>query len=88
MADLDCERARKFLDNVRRNRRSQSPRDLAAAARALGYDIDASRGKGSHWFAKNGPGPHFPIPTGKDPVSVGTTTRILRCLEEAYDRAC
>lgn len=88
MPDPDCDAARRLLDDVRRNRRTQSASDLADAARALGYEIDTSRGKGSHWFAKNGPGPHFPIPTSKRPVSVGTTTRILRLLEEAYDRVC
>lgn len=71
-----------------RSAAQKSADELAAAARALGYEIDTSRGKGSHWFAKNGPGPHFPIPTTKKPVSVGVATRILRCLEEAYDRVC
>lgn len=88
MPDVDCEVARKLLDDIRQKRRSKSADELAAAARALGYEIDTSRGKGSHWFAKNGPGPHFPIPTTKKPVSVGVATRILRCLEEAYDRVC
>lgn len=88
MSDPDCRKARQLLDDIRRNRRSQRHQDLAAAAEVLGYRIDKRRGKGSHWYARGGPGDHFPIPTNRDPVSVGVTTAILRILEEAYDDVC
>lgn len=88
MSDAECRKARKLLDDIRRNRRSQSHQDLAAAAEALGYMIDKQRGKGSHWYARGGPGAHFPIPTNRDPVSISVTTTILRILEEAYDDVC
>jgi hypothetical protein len=88
MDSADCSEVRRGLNHVRRNRRSQSPMDLASLAVLLGYTIDKHRGKGSHWYACGGPGPHFPIPTNRDPVAVGVTTRVLRILEEVYEDVC
>jgi hypothetical protein len=86
--DVDCERARRALDAIRRNRRSQTPATLVDAAEALGYEIDRKRGKGSHWWARQLGRPRFPIPTTRSPVSVGVTTRILGILEEVFDDVC
>jgi hypothetical protein len=86
--DVDCERARRALEAIRQNRRSQTPATLADAAEALGYEIDRKRGKGSHWWAKRPGRTRFPIPTGRTPVSVGVTTRILGILEEVFDDVC
>lgn len=85
---IDCDRARHKLDHIRRNRRSQSPQDLADTARSVGYTVDKQRGKGSHWYARQGPAAPFAIPTARDPVAVGTTTQILRVLQEAFDDVC
>lgn len=85
---VDCRRARQCLDDIRRNRRSQSPSDLRQAAAALGYQVTESRGKGSHWWAAQPDTPRFPIPTGRDPVSVGVTTSVLVILEKVYDNVC
>lgn len=87
-SDVDCAEARRLLTEIRRNRRSQSPADLRRAALALGYEIDESRGKGSHWWARRPNGPRFPIPTNRDPVSVGVTTRILGYLEQVLEDVC
>jgi hypothetical protein len=86
--DVDCERARKALDTIRRNRRSQTATTLASAAGLLGYSIDRKRAKGSHWWATQSNQPRFPIPTTRDPVSVGVTTRILGILEKVLDDVC
>jgi hypothetical protein len=88
MRDIDCAEARRLLEEIRRNRRSQSPSDLRRAAVTLGYTIDGSRRKGSHWWARKPDSPRFPIPTTRDPVSVGVTTRILNYLEEVFDDVC
>lgn len=88
MDDSHCRQAQRLLAEIRKHRRSQRSSDLAAAAEALGYMIDKRRGKGSHWYARGGPGPHFPIPTGRDPVAVGITTNVLRILEEVYEDVC
>lgn len=88
MDSTECRDVQRQIDDVRRNRRSQSPKDLAALASSLGYTIDRERGKGSHWYALAGPGPHFAIPTNRDPVSVGVTTQILRIMEEVFDDVC
>ena len=86
---MDCAECRRVLREIRQNRRSQSPGDLARAADLLGYKVDKyRRGKGSHWMAIDGPGPRFPIPTTKDPGRVGTVTTILVILEEVVDRVC
>ncbi len=82
MAERDVDHARKLVAEIRRNRRSQSPEDLARAASALGFAIDRSRSKDSYVWAIRSPGPKFPIPTTKNPVRVGTVTSILRILEE------
>ena len=82
MAERDVERARKHVAEIRRNRRSQSPEDLARAASALGFVIDRSRSKDSYIWAIHPTGRKFSIPTTKNPVRVGTTTLILRILEE------
>jgi hypothetical protein len=81
--DLDL--ARKLITEIRRNRRSQSPADLARVASVLGCDVDRSRSKDSHWWAIHPTGRKFPIPTSKNPVRVGTTTSILRVLEEVLN---
>jgi hypothetical protein len=86
--DVDCERARKALDTIRQNRRSQTSTSLARAAGLLGYSIDRHRAKGSHWWATQPNQPRFPIPTTRDPVSVGVTTRILGILERVFDDVC
>ena len=86
--DVDCERARKALEAIRRNRRSQTATTLAEAAGGLGYKIDRGRGKGSHWWARQPNRPRFAIPTTRNPVSVGVTTRILGILEKVFDDVC
>lgn len=86
--DVDCERARAALEDIRRNRRSQTATTLAAAAEALGYEIVRGRGKGSHWWATQPNRPRFPIPTTRSPVSVGVTTKILGILEKVFDDVC
>jgi hypothetical protein len=86
--DVDCERARKALETIRLNRRSQTTASLAHVASLLGYSIDRHRGKGSHWWATQPNQPRFPIPTTRDPVSVGVTTRILGILEKVFDDVC
>jgi hypothetical protein len=86
--DVDCERARRALQTIRQNRRSQTSSSLAEAAVLLGYSIDRDRAKGSHWWATQARRPRFPIPTGRDPVSVGVTTKILVILEKVFDDAC
>jgi hypothetical protein len=83
--DVDQQRARQALEEIRGNRRSQTPVSLAKAAELLGYTIDKSRGKGSHWWATQPNRPRFPIPTARKPVAVGVTTRILGILEEVLD---
>lgn len=86
--EVDCERARRALEAIRRNRRSQTPTALADASALLGYEIDRGRGKGSHWWARQPNQPRFPIPTTRSPVSVGVTTRILGILEKVFDDVC
>lgn len=88
MEDPDCPEARRLLEEVRRNRRSQSPASLQRAAEALGYTVESGRGKGSHLWARKRDAPRFPIPTNRNPVSIGVTTTILRYLEEVYDDVC
>jgi len=85
---IDCGRAGQALQVIRRNRRSQTKASLAAAAEALGYEIDRARGRGSHWWARQANQPRFPIPTGRDPVSIGVTTRILSILEGVFEDVC
>ena len=86
--EVDCERARKALETIRRNRRSQTATTLASAAGLLGYSIDRKRAKGSHLWATQTNQPRFPIPTTRDPVSAGVTTRILGILEKVFDDVC
>lgn len=86
--ELDCERARKALEAIRRNPRSQKAATLAEAAETLGYEIQRERGKGSHWWARQSNQPRFPIPTTRNPVSIGVTKRILGILEKVYDDVC
>jgi hypothetical protein len=85
MPEPDVDLARKLLSDIRRNRRSQSPDDLAKAARSLGFEVDRSRSKDSRWWAIHPSGRKFPIPTTNNPVRVGTTTSILRVLEEVLN---
>ncbi len=84
---VDVDAARRFLAEIRRNRRSQSPDDLARAARSLGFKTDPRRSKDSYIWAIHPKGPKFSIPTTKNPVRVGTTTSILRILEEVLSDA-
>ena len=74
--------ARKLLADIRQKRRSQSLDDLVRAATALGFEIDRRRSRDSYIWAIHPGGQKFPIPTTKDPVRVGTATRILRTLEK------
>lgn len=46
MDSADCRDVQRQIDDIRRNRRSQSLRDLATLASSLGYTIDRERGKG------------------------------------------
>jgi len=85
---MDCRKARRALDDVRRNKKGQTPASLAHAAETVGYSIARKRGKGSHWMAIDGSGPSFPIPTRRDPVARGMVSKILAILEEALDRNC
>lgn len=85
---VDCDRVREALQEVRRNRRSQTAATLAEVAEELGYEIVRGRGKGSHWWAKQPNQPRFPIPTTRKVVSVGVTTRILGILEKVFDDVC
>ena len=79
----DYDLARKLLADIRQKRRSQSLDDLVRAAAALGFEIDRRRSKDSYiWAVHPSRGQKFPIPTTKNPVRVGTATRILRTLEE------
>jgi predicted RNA binding protein YcfA (HicA-like mRNA interferase family) len=87
-SDVDCHEARRLVAGIRNKRRSQNPEDLLAAARALGFEVDAKRGKGSHLWLVHPEGVRFPVPTGRRPVRVGTTTAILRRLEEVLHDVC
>ena len=83
----DCTAARQRLDQIRENRRNQSPDAVRRTAEALGYTLDPKRGKGSHqWMRKRGY-PPFTIPQ-RNPMAVGTLTNILRTLEKVYDDVC
>lgn len=82
MSGYDVDVARRLLADIRQRRRSQSPDDLARAAAALGFEIDRRRSKDSYIWAIHPGGLKFSIPTTKNPVRVGTTTCILRILEE------
>ena len=86
--DVDCEGARKALGSIRRNRRSQTPATITNAANLLGYTIERARGKGSHLWARQRNRPPFAIPTSRNPVSVGVTTKILVILEKVLDDVC
>ncbi|MCC3779377.1 hypothetical protein [Streptomyces sp. UNOB3_S3] len=85
MAESNLDLARKLLAEIRLNRRSQTPDTLVKAAQLLDFEIDRSRAKGSHWWAVHHKGHRFPIPTSKNPVRVGTTTSILKVLEEVLN---
>ena len=85
--NADCVAARQQLDRIRAHRRNQPPAAVRGAAEALGYTLDAKRGKGSHqWMRKRGC-PPFAIPQ-RSPMAVGTITSILRTLEKVYDDVC
>jgi hypothetical protein len=87
MADTNFDLAKRIIGEIRRNRRSQNPDDLARAARALGFVIDRARSKDSYIWAIHPTGVKFSIPTTRNPVRVGTTTSILRVLEEVLGDA-
>lgn len=88
MTDVDCDDAKRRVQEIRRNRRSQSPNDLVDVARALGFAVNTKRAKGSHIWLVHPTGVRFPVPTNNNPVRVGTTTAILRRLEVVLDNVC
>ncbi len=84
---VDCDKAERLLEQIRRNPRSQSPDALRQTAEVLGYQLDRKRGKGSHVMMRGGGRP-FSISTGKDPVTIGVVKSILAVLEEVFDDKC
>lgn len=84
---IDCRKAERLLEDIKRKPRNQSPDDLRRAAEALAYFQDRKRGKGSHIWMRGG-GPPFPIPTTKNPVRIGTTKSIVGVLEQVFDDEC
>ena len=78
----DVERAKKLVAEIRRNRRSQSPEDLARAANALGFMIDRSRSKGFvhmghslHWAQVLNPDYQKPCQGRHDHVDLADSRR-------------
>lgn len=78
--------AQRALADFRLKRRSATPEAVAALCRALGYEIEKKRGKGSHWVAVRAEAPPITIPTGNKVLGLKTATGILRDLEEVFDR--
>jgi predicted RNA binding protein YcfA (HicA-like mRNA interferase family) len=74
------------LTDFRAKRRSATPDAVAGLCRALGYEIDKKRGKGSHWLAKRAGAAPVTIPTGNKVLGLRTATGILTTLEEVFDR--
>jgi hypothetical protein len=78
--------AQSALTEFRTKRRSATPNTVAELCRALGYEIDRKRGKGSHWLAKRAGAPPVTIPTGNKVLGLKTATGIVATLEEVFDR--
>ncbi len=78
--------AKRSLAEFRKKRRSATPEMVAALCKALGYAIDKTRGKGSHWLAVRVGAPPVTIPTGNKVLGLKTATGILTTLEEVLDR--
>lgn len=78
--------AQRALTEFRAKRRSATPDTVAGLCRALGYEIDKKRGKGSHWLATRAGAPPVTIPTGNKVLGLKTATGILTTLEEVFDR--
>jgi predicted RNA binding protein YcfA (HicA-like mRNA interferase family) len=78
--------AQRALTEFRTKRRSATPDTVAGLCRALGYEIDKKRGKGSHWLAKRAGAPPVTIPTGNKVLGLRTATGILKTLEEVFDQ--
>jgi hypothetical protein len=74
------------LTEFKTKRRSATPDMVAGLCRALGYEIDKKRGKGSHWLAKRVGARPVTIPTGNKVLGVKTATGILTTLEEVFDQ--
>ena len=85
---VDCRDVTRRVQEIRRNRRSQSPDDLVEVAEALGFEVNRKRGKGSHVWLVHPTGVRFAMPTSRNPIRVGTTTAILRQLEVVLDDVC
>jgi hypothetical protein len=82
----DRTRAERVLAEFRLKRRSATPAAVAAICRALGYEIDEKRGKGSHWLATRAQAPPVTIPTGNKVLGLRTASGILATLEEVFER--
>ncbi|MGH3119297.1 MAG: hypothetical protein ACRDQ2_19720 [Gaiellales bacterium] len=82
----DRARAQRALADFRLKRRSATPEAVAAVCRALGYEIDKKRGKGSHWVAVRPEARPIIIPTGNKVLGLKTSTGMLTTLEEVFER--
>jgi predicted RNA binding protein YcfA (HicA-like mRNA interferase family) len=82
----DRARVQRALADFRTKRRSATPEAVAALCRALGYEIDKKRGKGSHWVAVRPEAPPVTIPTGNKVLGLKTATGMLTILEEVFER--
>lgn len=82
----DRARAQRALAKFRTQRRSATPDTVAALCKALGYEIDKQRGKGSHWVALRPDAPPVTIPTGNKVLGLKTATGMLTTLEEVFER--
>lgn len=86
MTTYDRAAAQRLLTEFRVKRRSATPETVAGLCRALGYEIDKQRGKGSHWLAKRAGARPVTIPTSNKVLGLKTATGILTTLEEVFDR--
>lgn len=84
-APYDRRAAQRALNDFRSRRRSATPQTVESLCRALGYEIDPKRGKGSHLLAKRTGAPAITIPTGNKVLGLRTATGILRTLEEVFE---
>jgi hypothetical protein len=75
--------AQRALTEFRTKRRSATRDMVAELCRALGYEIDKKRGKGSHWVAKRARALPITIPKV---LGLRIATGILRTLEEVFDQ--
>lgn len=78
--------AQRALTDFRAKRRTATPDTVAGLCRAVGYEIDKKRGKGSHWLATRAAASPVTIPTGNKILGLKTATGILTTLEEVFDR--